>query len=440
MDFIIEEPDRAYNDSIEVADASQTGQDEISAFNPDRVESQHVAAIVQSSPIPDTSFHGASASYSSRFPFSPSTSAIAHERTFLSSEREVHLMRHWIDNVSHYFDYFDQERHFAIDVPQRAKGNEVLCVAILALSARHLNLTQGSDSYTADKYLERCVSLLIPQMADPKAAADDAFFAAVVILRFLEELDVSVSGYDSEGHIVGTRAAMNAIQQQPVPLYGLRRACYWVAYRQEIQNSILTQRPLQWHLPDYNDLADPPEDFTWALRANELLANAADVVFESEPPSPERITRVQNSLDTWTRNRPASFDELWTQPASYGGTFDRTYYHNTYHVMAHCYHTQAHMLVAAYAPPSMDGFESDEMEKSKIILEDIKRICGMTLANPQGPGSWERAALAIELFGDRFYLQQDRENILQFLTEVERKCAWMSSGTRWRLRRVWNMN
>lgn len=76
-----------------------------------------------------------------------------------------------------------------------AATSPTLLNAILAVSARHLSLTQGFDRYAADKYQHECLKTLIPALANPEALVDDHLFAATVILRLFNEMTGSYPSF-----------------------------------------------------------------------------------------------------------------------------------------------------------------------------------------------------------------------------------------------------
>ncbi len=98
-------------------------------------------------------------------------------------------MRYFIDKCACFFDFGDADRHFAYHIPLRARRNETLANAMLALAARHRSRTPDVDLYVADRYYHTCLQSLIPRLGDPTATKVDELLAAIVILRLLEEMD-----------------------------------------------------------------------------------------------------------------------------------------------------------------------------------------------------------------------------------------------------------
>ncbi len=108
------------------------------------------------------------------------------------------------------FDLTDPQRHFATAIPQRARECSTLLDAILAVSARHFSTlpehqklqlinayglahTQVQDlnitEETVIHYHNKCITELRILADEPDAVMDENLLAAVVVLRFFEELD-----------------------------------------------------------------------------------------------------------------------------------------------------------------------------------------------------------------------------------------------------------
>lgn len=107
----------------------------------------------------------------------------------LTNASEANLIRHYIENISRIFDLCDRERHFSQVVPWRAATCPPLMDAVLALSARWLSRTTDFDEYVADRYQQRCLNSMVPMLGDPDALLNEDLFAAIVILRTLEEIE-----------------------------------------------------------------------------------------------------------------------------------------------------------------------------------------------------------------------------------------------------------
>lgn len=113
------------------------------------------------------------------------------------SAEEAHLMRHFIQNLTPWFDVCDEKRHFELLVPQCAATSLPLRNAIFATSARHLSRAGNYDPSIAARYYQECLDVLIPMVKESEAVMDETLLVATVILRLLEELEGKIPTYDS---------------------------------------------------------------------------------------------------------------------------------------------------------------------------------------------------------------------------------------------------
>lgn len=81
-------------------------------------------------------------------------------------------------------DLCDPQRHFELIVPERAANCDTLLNAILAIAALHLSHTTDFDKYTSLEYHNRSIEGL-----KSSRISDENVFAAIIILRMLEEMD-----------------------------------------------------------------------------------------------------------------------------------------------------------------------------------------------------------------------------------------------------------
>lgn len=85
-------------------------------------------------------------------------------------------------------------------MPQRAGSCPILLNAIYALAARHMShLSVVIDPLASIRYHQECLKHLIPLSDLPEHVADENLFAATIILRVLEEIEVKNSGGDQHG-------------------------------------------------------------------------------------------------------------------------------------------------------------------------------------------------------------------------------------------------
>jgi hypothetical protein len=207
------------------------------------------------------------------------------------------------------FDMVDNRCHFGVHVVQRAKTNSTLMNAILALSARQLSRISDFDPYVADAYYQRCFETLIPALNDNIAIRDESLLAATIILRLMEEMNISIIGSDPQGHLFGTQAIIRAAEQSYVGTTGpnFRQAIYWAAFRQELWISLMTQRAFQLHIFPADRSMGPADDSIWATRTIAHLGDVCNFAFGEDRHSVLRYSQLMDENKVWRTQRPNSF-------------------------------------------------------------------------------------------------------------------------------------
>jgi hypothetical protein len=195
----------------------------------------------------------------------------------------------------------DNNCHFGIHVVQGAKKNSTLMKAILALSARQLSQTTDFDPYIADAYYQRCFDMCIPALNDNVAIKEESLLAATIILRLLEEMNISVIGSDPQGHLFGTQAFIRAAEQSYVATTGpsSRRAIYWTALRQELWISLMTQRAFQLHIFPADRSLESASDSIWATCTIAHLGDVNNFAFGDDRHSVAQYRQLMDENESW---------------------------------------------------------------------------------------------------------------------------------------------
>lgn len=223
------------------------------------------------------------------------------------------LLQHYIENIALFFDMMDNRCHFGVHVVQRAKTNSTLMNAIFALSARQLSRTRNFDPYVADAYYQRCFETLIPALNDNLAIRDEPLLAATIILRLMEEMNISITGSDPQGHLFGTQAIIRAAEQSYLGTTGpdFRQAIYWAAFRQELWDSLMTQRAFRLHIFPADRNMGPADDSIWATRTIAHLGDVCNFAFGDDRHSVQRYSQLMDENKVWRTQRPHSFVRLF---------------------------------------------------------------------------------------------------------------------------------
>lgn len=86
-------------------------------------------------------------------------------------------------------DSQDADRHFTLDVLQRAQRAPVLLNAILAVASLHQSRLYGSSIAIPEQYHEACVKLILGMLHHADRPVDELLLATTVILRVYEQMN-----------------------------------------------------------------------------------------------------------------------------------------------------------------------------------------------------------------------------------------------------------
>lgn len=224
-------------------------------------------------------------------------------------------------------DVCDPCQSFETVVPPRAGRCKVLLNAILALAAKHLAHTRSYDPYASDRYHQECLNVLIPMLShEHQTMSDENLFAATIILRVWEEMEVKHPNVDAHSYLVGIKAFVHhgtggdgSRYMMPGSLSG---AAFWVGLRQEIYSAVMNQEPVRINL--VHSLVDrtlvPTDDFTWSNRA---IVHCADVLNFCFGDGTQGTMGRGGGLEWW--NELDEYNKRWQEslPSSFTPIFYR---------------------------------------------------------------------------------------------------------------------
>lgn len=380
---------------------------------------------------------------------SPSLQRAGTQSWPLQGPEEAHLLRYFIDTLALNFDICDPRRHFQLIVPQRAAHCPILLNAIFAVSAKHLSsLHPNYDPLISDRYHGECIKHLIPMLNDEQAVFDEDLMAATVILRYLEEVGVPVSGTTEQNHLLGTRVFLSA-QDATLLNGGLREAAFWIGLRQEIYVAFVNQRsviPTLEHL-QFDQTFEPAEDHVWA---NRIIAHCAEVLRycfgeDLNSMTPSRYTELTSYAENWVHMKPTSFTPMFVGTPSVLDDDVNTVFPQIWYVSdavtTGCQHYHlAHILLLAHSPrlPRLGpGLRKALKEIDKEIRNDVIALCGMATGNSRTPPNYVTASMAIAMAGDRFEDRREQEALMQVLVYTERVHAWPTGAAQEGLKEAW---
>ncbi|KAF5975251.1 ARCA-like protein [Fusarium bulbicola] len=309
----------------------------------------------------------------------------------LEDPQEAMLFYNFIHVLAPLFDLCDSERHFATIVPRRAVICPPLMNAVLAASAKRLSRIDGFDGLVGDRYHQNCLDALIPALSSSAAVMDENLLTAIVILRYMEELDVPLTSADtaSESHLVGTRVFV-AAQEKVLDFTGLRRAAFWVALRQEIHMAFMQARPVHpnFALEDIYRLVQ--NDDTCCTFANLTILQCAACLrycYGSEDQSFSAWERLQEAQERWWADRPWHFHPMYINTDA-SGIFPQALYLNDAVVTGVLHYLLIQVLLAAHNPrtPKLGPGQAKAAKSiNEEIRKTVKMVCGVAESNQRNP-------------------------------------------------------
>ncbi|KAM0668833.1 hypothetical protein ACQRIU_002395 [Beauveria bassiana] len=371
----------------------------------------------------------------------------------LRNVQEACLLRYFIDEISQWFDLCDENRHFQLVVPLKARKHSHLLNAIFAVSARHLSrlpqyktpqgiLYQGQlltklGNHDAVEYMLKC----IPAFRRFHENRDDDFresiIATAVILRQLEEIDEEDEDADDDLHMTGDddllhekqinfMPIINAVLRDPASqaMFGHRsliQAAYWFALRQEIYHSFTRRKPPQLDLP--------PEYWQGASNVNKTVMHTVQVAkWHWGRGTDDEFLRLMDQQSYLENAVLSNTKPLFEKPADkrQGEIFPTIWYTSHIELTSIQQSLMARSVLVSENPylkqqsSSRASWRKVENEVRMLMLD----LCGIALCHPACAPALVNAAIGIQLYGDYFTDQYERLALRGVVEKYRDAHAW----------------
>ena len=320
-------------------------------------------------------------------------------------------------------------------MPQRVRTCKPLLSAVFALSARHLSRISDFDPSVADRHYNDCLQTLIPALNDGPSLFDETLLIIVVILRLLEEIDVSIVGADAQGHLLGAQS-LARVQEGAGTDSGLRQAAYWACLRQEMYMSLRDRRSIRLDLQLFRTLHAVQPGDRYSLACSATLHCAETILYSYGDSSPSMHCRLveYNSRATTEHAEPFYCKDG-------GREFPDIRYATEDQIIASQYLSLARILLYRNDPniPENGDEHSMAMEAARSKARKcVWDMCGVGLSNPSSPAAVLIACMAIALCGDWFEGESHRERLFFVLEFTEQKRGWPTAPIGRLLRQTWD--
>ncbi|KAG9254501.1 C6 zinc finger domain-containing protein [Emericellopsis atlantica] len=386
------------------------------------------AATPEDQPLPDSSEESARASLA------------PVDTPLLTSEEEIVLWRNWIDEVAPWLDKFDNLRHFQNIIPCMASSHPHLRYAILALSARQIELKETTRATGQSLSLyQQAIHLLLPELPTRSTAV----IASCVILCVLEMGSCSPKAW--RRHLDGCASLMLAVGIHGF-VGGVEQALFWCFARMDVCggliSSVKTLIPItHWVLlpggPDLEatvQLFKAKQEFDeWANYSAFLLGQVLDLVAptpsapldtpsRTDPSFRDRWLQLWSYLIEWHALRPAPLYPILTIPSAH--PFPKILYSNGAAISGNQLHHTASILMLQAQPPGLRL-----APKPRSILWHARQVCAISMSNDHH-GAWTNCVQPLWIAGRCMSSREEHRAIVECLERIERESGWK---TQWRV-------
>ncbi|KAF2972659.1 hypothetical protein GQX73_g877 [Xylaria multiplex] len=387
---------------------------------------------------PDTLGASVTAQDDTQWPADP----YAARRTWpLKDKHEAELFCHWVRHIAPLFDLCDHERHFATVVPQRATTCPPLLNALLAASAKHSSRMRLVNPLVADKYYQESLGTIIPVLSSRTVVKDENLLAAIVILRFIEEMDIPFSPAAPQSHLIGTRAFL-ASRDRSCRFSKLGIAISWLALRQEIFMALIHSRSVHPDLliEDSVSVWGPPEcDCDYANRVIVQAALCLQYCFGEQEQQFPTWAELNNSLDRWYAERPWQFYPM--SPEEDDDQFlPEPKYLSDAVVTGLQHYYLARLVLEAHNPSTLKLGPARKIHLEKLDQEMkriVRMVCGIAKANPNTIPAGVAASVSIVIAGDRFTDKHEQDVLYDILVKTGQDLGWPTGAAQDEMRIAW---
>lgn len=369
------------------------------------------------------------------------------------------------------------------------------------------HLLAGLTTETAVHFQNTCIRELLGQSHDPQEMSHEDLLAATIILRTDEEMDAplhdeefdrqiflkvtsafiktQVTTYGSPQASVSShriisgegdtnmlspnsqntqfthsspvmdearafqRMGIDTVALGTIRTDGLRQACFWVAFRQELHASLMQQRQLYISLSPYRDFCttSPTDDPTWTHRLAVLCAEVVEHCYGSADSKAQslgesRWEELKQKEKDLSASLPQSFNPIFNHEPQLVDeqVFPEIWYLNPWHATGAAYIELTKILLHTFdskSTPLGPGYLQWLRKLGNILRSITKKLCGIALSNKRAPPLFLNACSAIVMCGEQFEIYREQEAILQFLATTERDIGFPTKHLISRLEKAW---
>ncbi|PWY96230.1 hypothetical protein BO94DRAFT_551930 [Aspergillus sclerotioniger CBS 115572] len=378
-----------------------------------------------------------------------------HSKSAPLTVQEACLLRHFIEEISPWFDHCDDRRHFQLVVPRRAQHCSIIRNALFAVSARHLarlpqyatpdgilyhgQLLPDLQGSTAVEYTLKCIPDLVryPEMTDP--LDQENIMVATVILRQYEEMeedmdtDTDMSAQDRVNFLAITQRIIDSMISYRLE-QSLATAAYWIAIRQEVYYALTRERA--------PNMRFGPDDWNNASVASTLIMLASEVTKwcwgDSLTDEWERLMlRHQKLRDEYRTELAPMFEKRADRLR--GEIFPTIWYGSDDQVTAVQHLELAGLILTAQNPHLESSTRAAHRKAEAQVRSIVLKICGIALNHVRCHPALVNAVIAITLYGDYFTEPEERDALVGIIDQTRELHSWPMQKRYAQLKHRWQL-
>lgn len=246
------------------------------------------------------------------------------------------------------------------------------------------------------------------------------------------------------------RLFLNTMAWGTIRADGLRQACFWVAFRQELHGALMQQRPLDISLTPYQQVStfSPAEDATWVNRLVVFCAEAVEHCYgnrASNVPIRKKSTwkELREKEKTFSSLLPDSFKPFYITDTQGDktDTFPEIWYLDSIHATGAAYLELTKILLNAFNPGNQSlglGHRTRVRDLGITLRAATMKLCGIAMSNRQAPPLFLNACSAIIMCGEHFEDISAQRAIIRFLQTTQRDLAYPTHHMIASLEKAWH--
>ncbi|KAF2661484.1 hypothetical protein K491DRAFT_710709 [Lophiostoma macrostomum CBS 122681] len=369
---------------------------------------------------------------------SPSSAIQSGLYAQILTSSEAELVIHYSEHLGRWMDCTDASKQFTRRIPLLVQQCPILLNAVVAFAAKHCK-----EIPTAEQAYQHCLNLLIDRLNSENVTHDDALLCAIVTLRFVEQLDVALTGGDFEQHLTGASAILTASQGPIIDPAAptVREAAFWIYVRQCLYTATVHQQPpnLDPRL-ELLPIAPPRDDEKpsetmmretgWTNVIVFFCASVVNFCFDGVRASTatrmDQWTQLWEAVQRWKRDRPSSFDAIHYSPASETSVFPQIWFASDWHATAFGFAHFAHILLITYKPSPRFAIRvvGKLQNEDHQVMSHVQELCGVCKCSPSNVGNLILLCHTVFIWGALMYQPRERNAVIELLTTLESVHSW----------------